>query len=66
MNLDGLPEDMQENILALKHASATIEADVLQALDNAENVLEFQENVKTAMDELKGEIDSTLGLLCQT
>jgi hypothetical protein len=66
MKLDDMPEAMQENILALKHGSATIEADVLQALDEAAILTEFKENVQTAMNELKGEIDSTLELLCQT
>lgn len=64
MDIDDLPEDMQEDIIALKHGSATIEADVLQALDEAKNLKQFQESVKTAMNKLKGEIDLALKLFC--
>ena len=64
MKIDDLPEDMQENIVALKHGSATIEADVFQALDEAGDLKQFRESVKTAMNKLKGEIDSTLQLFC--
>lgn len=62
MDIDDLPEDMREDILGLKYGSATIEADVFQALDEAKNLKQFQESVKTAMNKLKGEIDSALKL----
>ncbi|MDW7726331.1 MAG: hypothetical protein SCH70_04340 [Candidatus Methanoperedens sp.] len=62
MDIGDLPEAMQEDIISLKHGSATIEADVLQALDEAEDLHEFQESVKTAMINLKGEIEAVLKL----
>lgn len=58
MEFDKLPEDMQDGIIALKHGSATIEADVLDALDEAENLKDFQERVKAAMAALKEEIEA--------
>ena len=66
MKIDELPKDMQEAIIMLKNNSATIEADVLQALDEAKDTESFIESIKTAMNDLEEEINSTRQLLCRT
>jgi len=66
MKIDELPKDMQEAIIMLKNNSATIEADVLQALDEAKDTESFIESINSAMNDLEEEINSTRQLLCRT
>ena len=64
MEIEELPEDLREMVEALKHGSNTIECDVNDALENAENMDDFKANVSNAMTDLIGEaqvIIDTLG-----
>ncbi len=49
MNINELPEEMQEGVNALKHGSYTIECEVKEALEEAGNIQEFEEAVRTKM-----------------
>lgn len=64
MELEELPEHIREMVEALKHGSNTIECDVQDALDNAENLDDFMARVSNAMNDLIGEAEAiklTLG-----
>lgn len=64
MKIEELPEELREVVDSLKHGSATIECDVKDALDNADNLEDFKERVTTAMNNLiseAGYIKTTLG-----
>ncbi len=60
MKLEDLPEEMQEEIVALKHGSNTIEFDIMDALEDAKNLSEFKETVRTRMKDLIGEALDTI------
>ena len=64
MELEELPEEMQEEIVALKHGSNTIECDVTDALEQAENISEFKETVRTRMKDLIGEAQGIITDFC--
>lgn len=64
MDFEELSEDLQEEVRALKHGSATIESDVECALESAESMEEFRLQVSDCMDELISEaqgVRMTLG-----
>ncbi len=64
MKFEELPEDMQEQIDALKHGALTIQSDVLDALESTESLEEFQLQVDNCMDEIISEaqgVRETLG-----
>jgi len=63
MEIEDLPEDLREMVAALKHGSNTIECDVNDALENAENPDEFKANVSNAMHDLVGEIKDIMETL---
>lgn len=55
MKIEDLPEELKEEVEALKHGSATIECDVNDALESAENLDDFKARVSNSMDDLIGE-----------
>lgn len=64
MKIEDLPEELREMVEALKHGSATIECDVNDALENAENPDDFKARASNAMNDLIGEVQEikdTLG-----
>jgi len=52
MDFEDLPEDLKDKYLMLKHGSATIQADVEDALEEAENIEDFREKVRDKMKAL--------------
>ncbi len=64
MELEELPEAMQEAFKSLRFNSASIEYDVKDALEEAENLEDFQERVSDAMDSLIAEAQGTKAVLC--
>lgn len=62
MKFEELPEDTVEEIRGLKYGSMTIEADVQQTLEEAENIKDFKEGVtgrmKSLIEEAQGVIAS--------
>lgn len=63
MELDQLPEDMQDQIDLLKHGSSTVQMDILDALDSAKDIGEFKSLVDARMHDLIGEAQSALEAL---
>lgn len=63
MEIEDLPEDLREMVEGLRHGSNTIECDVKDALENAENLDDFKENVSNAMHDLVGEIKGIMETL---
>ncbi len=57
MKPEELPNDLRENIESLKHGSFTIECDVKDALENAENLQDFKERASGALSDLMEEIN---------
>jgi hypothetical protein len=55
MKYEELPENMQKQIDELKHYAQTIQSDVLDALEPAENLEEFRSQVNSSMDEIISE-----------
>lgn len=55
MKIEDLPEELREMVEALKHGSNTIECDVNDALESAENLDDFKARVSNAMNDLIGE-----------
>jgi hypothetical protein len=64
MKLEDLPEEMQEEIVALKHGSNTIECDVMDALEDAKNLSDFKETVRNRMKDLMGEARGAIASFC--
>jgi hypothetical protein len=64
MELEELPEAMQEAFKSLRFNSASIEYDVKDALEEAENLEDFQERVSDAMDSLIAEAQGVKVVLC--
>lgn len=60
MNIEKLPEELMEAIRSLKNGSITIQADVIEALENAEDLKDFEERVKGAMNNLMEEIKDAI------
>lgn len=63
MKIEELPEDLREMVEALKHGSVTIQVDVIDALENAENLDEFKANVSNAMLDIQGEAQGVIDLM---
>ncbi len=64
MKYEELPENIREQIDALKHGALTIQADVLDALESTGRLEEFQLQVDNCMDEIISEaqgVRMTLG-----
>jgi len=55
MKYEELPENIQKQIDELKHYVQTIQSDVLDALESAENLEEFRSQVDNRMDEIISE-----------
>lgn len=55
MEYEKLPENIREEVDALKYGALTIQADVLDALESAESLEEFRSQVDSSMDEIIGE-----------
>lgn len=55
MKYEELTENMQKQIGELKHYAQTIQSDVLDALESAENPEEFRPQVNNSMDEIISE-----------
>lgn len=52
MDFEDLTEDLKDKYRMLKHGSATIQADVEDALEDAENIEDFREKVRDKMKAL--------------
>ncbi len=63
MNIEDLPQEMREMVEALKHGSSTIECDVNDALENAEDLDDFKARVSNVMNDLKGEAQVVIDTL---
>lgn len=64
MNIEDLPADMQEEINMLKHGSLTIQTDIEEALNEAEDLEHLKDIVDSKMQALIEEAQSmrtTLG-----
>ncbi len=55
MRFEELPSDLRETVESLKHGSFTIECDVKDALDNAENLQDFKVRASGALNNLINE-----------
>jgi hypothetical protein len=55
MKIEDLPEDLREIVEGLRHGSLTIQCDIDDALENAENLQDFKERASGAMDDLMNE-----------
>ncbi len=55
MKIEELPEDLRRAIRCLKNGSLSIQADVIEALEDSEDLREFEERVKGAMNKLMEE-----------
>lgn len=64
MELEELPVEMQEAIGELKRASYTIESEITDALERAENISDFKEGVSTQMKDLIGEALDAMANFC--
>ncbi len=64
MDIEGLPEDLQDEYLALKHGAYTIECDVTDALEQAEDLPTFKEVVMTRMQDLINEAQGIIAAFC--
>ncbi len=64
MEFKELPEAMQEAFKHLRFDSASIEYNVQDALESAENLEDFQNRVSDAMDSLIAEAQGTKAVLC--
>lgn len=60
MKIEELPEDLQEAIESLKYGSLSIEADVMEALENAENLRDFKERASGALNNLMQEVKEVM------
>jgi hypothetical protein len=60
MKIEELPAELKESIRSLKNGSLTIEADVMEALEEAENLIDFEERVNGAMNNLMEEIKDVI------
>jgi hypothetical protein len=63
MRYEELPENMQKQVDTLKHYARTIQSDVLDALESAENLEEFRSQVDSSMDEIVSEAQKTREVL---
>lgn len=55
MKFEELPEELQKHVVDLKFCSQTIQSDVLDSLESAENLGEFRFNVENSMNNIIGE-----------
>ncbi len=60
MRFEELPADLRENIESLKHGSFTIECDVKDALEYAENLEDFKVRASGALNNLMEEIKDVM------
>lgn len=56
MKIEDLPEDLRNAVRYLGNGSASVEADVIEALENADDLIGFEERVNGAMSNLMEEI----------
>ncbi len=59
MELEDLPDEMQDAFEGLKHGSSTIQSDIEDALENAKSLEEFESTVELRMQELIDEAKGT-------
>jgi hypothetical protein len=57
MKFENLPQKLQELLSDLKHASSTIENDIRDALEDAENDEDFASKALSAMENLGFEVN---------
>ncbi len=60
MKFEKLPEDIQEDVKSLKHGSNTIECDILDAIEEAENLPDFRVRTIAKMQMLINECNETI------
>ncbi len=65
MDIEGLPEDLQDEYLALKHGAYTIECEVTDALEQAKDLPAFKEAIRTKMQDLIGEAQGIIVTFCE-
>ncbi len=64
MDIEGLPEDMKDGYYALKHGAYTIECEVTDALDQANDLSAFKEAVRNKMQDLISEAQGIFAAFC--
>jgi hypothetical protein len=64
VDIEGLPEDMKDGYYALKHGAYTIECEVTDALDQANDLSAFKEAVKVKMQDLISEAQGIIATFC--
>ncbi len=64
MDLEGLHEDMKEGYYALKHGAYTIECEVTEAVEQANDLPAFKEAVRTKMQDLISEAEAVIAAFC--
>jgi exosome complex RNA-binding protein Rrp4 len=60
MKIEDLPEELRKAVRCLKNGSVSIQADVIEALENAEDQKDFEDRVNGAMNNLMEEIKDVL------
>jgi folate-dependent tRNA-U54 methylase TrmFO/GidA len=60
MNIEELPEELRKAVRCLKNGSLTIQADVMEALEEAEDLKDFEERVYGAMRRLMEEVGDVM------
>lgn len=64
MELEQLPEDMQEAFRSLKFNSASIECDIHDALESTDTLDDFQDKVSGTIDSMIAELENAKTALC--
>ena len=64
MEINDIPTDLQSEVYSLKHGSLTIQCDVDDAIDQAENWKDAQETIEARMDALIGEAKAIINTFC--
>jgi hypothetical protein len=60
MKIEELPDELMKAVRCLKNGSVTIEADVIEAFVNAEDLKDFEERVYGAMNNLMEEVKDVM------
>jgi hypothetical protein len=64
MEFEELPETMQEAFKDLRFCSASIECDVHDALESAEDIEDFRNNVSNTIDSMIAELQNVRKVFC--
>ena len=64
MEINKIPTNLQDEVYSLKHGSYTIQSDVTDAIEQAEDWKDAQEIIKSRMDTLVDESKEIIKLFC--